>query len=140
ALLHGWALAHQGEVQEGIAQITQGLSAFRATGGELMRPYYLALLAEAHGIQGEPEVGLTALAEALTLAETTGARWAESELYRLRGELLLQQNPDNQAEAETCFQHAISTARNQQAKSFEVTSRHQPRSPVAAARQTPGSP
>ena len=66
------------------------------------------------------EAGLTALAEALTLAETTGERWYEPELYRLKGELLLQQNSDNQAEAETCLYQAIAIAQNQQAKSLEL--------------------
>jgi predicted ATPase len=69
---------------------------------------------------GEPEAGLTALAEALTLADTTGERWYEPELYRLKGELLLQQNADYQAEAEDCFHHALDIARNQQAKSLEL--------------------
>ena len=41
-------------------------------------------------------------------------------MYRLKGELLLQQSSDNQAEAENCFHHALDIARNQQAKSFEL--------------------
>jgi predicted ATPase len=120
SLLHGWALAQQGQAQEGIAQIHQGLTAWRATGAELGRPGFLALLAEAYGIMGQPEAGLTALAEALTLAETTGERWYDPELYRLKGELFLQQSVDHQADAETCFQQAISIAQNQQAKSLEL--------------------
>jgi predicted ATPase len=71
-------------------------------------------------MQGEPEAGLTVLTEALTRAETIGERWYESELYRLKGELLLQQSSDNDTEAETCFQHAISIAQGQQAKSWEL--------------------
>jgi predicted ATPase len=123
AIVSGWALAQQaGQAQEGVEQIKQGLRAFRATGAELWQPYLLALLAEAHGTIGEPEAGLTALAEALTLAETTGERWYESELYRLKGALLLQQSPGNSTEAETCFQHAISIAQNQSAKSWELRS------------------
>jgi predicted ATPase len=120
AILHGWALTHQGQVKEGIEQMHQGLLAFRATGAALLRPYYLALLAEAHSALGEPETGLTGLAEALTLVDKTGERWCEPELYRLKGALLLQQSSDNQAEAETCFHHALDIARNQQAKSFEL--------------------
>jgi predicted ATPase len=119
-VLRGWALAQQGRAQEGIEQLTQGLKAYRATGAEINRSYFLTLLAEAQGIMGQPEAGLTALAEALTLAEATVERWYESELYRLKGELLLQQSSDNQAEAETCFHHALEIARNQQAKSFEL--------------------
>jgi len=93
---------------------------YRATGAVLNQPYYLALLAEAHGAMGQPEGGLTALTEALTLVDTTGERWYEPELYRLKGELLLQQNSAKQADAESCFQHALDLARNQQAKSFEL--------------------
>jgi predicted ATPase len=119
-MLHGWALAHQGRAQEGLEQLTHGLSAFRAAGGEIMRPYYLALLAEAQGTRGAPETGLTALTEALALVETTGERWHEPELHRLKGALLLQQSANNHTEAETCFQHALDLARNQQAKSFEL--------------------
>src|SRR5262249_46209851 len=113
AILRGWALAHQGQAQEGIAQMHHGMMTYRATGAERTRPYWLALLAEAHATLGEPEAGLTALAEALTLADTTGERCYESECYRLKGELLLQQSSNNQAEAENCFQQAISIARSQ---------------------------
>src|SRR5215468_3821055 len=69
---------------------------------------------------GEPEAGLTVLVEALTHVNTTGERWYESEIYRLKGELLLQQSSDNSTEAETCFHKALDLARDQQAKSFEL--------------------
>jgi predicted ATPase len=120
AIMRGWALAHQGQAQEGIEQINQSLSAYRATGAELWLPYFLVLLAEAHGTLGEPEVGLAVLTEALTLMDTTGERWYEPELYRLKGELLLQQTSDKQAEAESCFRRALDLARTQQAKSLEL--------------------
>jgi class 3 adenylate cyclase/predicted ATPase len=120
AILHGWALAQQaGQAQEGIEQINQSLRAYRATGAELARPYFLALLAEVHGMLGEPEAGLTALAEALTLRDTTSERWYAPELYRLKGDLL-QQHAEHQGEAEAAFHHAFDLARNQQAKSFEL--------------------
>jgi len=120
SLIRAWALAQQGQAQEGIEQIHLGLTTYRATGAELYRPSWLALLAEAQGTIGEPEVGLVVLTEALTLVDTTGARWYEPELYRLKGELLLAQSPDNHTEAETCFQHALSIAQSQSAKSWEL--------------------
>src|SRR5262249_36583646 len=116
----GWALVHQGQVRDGVTQLTQGLRAFRATGAELTVPHHLALLAEAYSMLGEPETGLGVLTEALALVDTTGERWYEPELYRLKGELLLQQHVDNQAEAESCFHHALAIARHHQAKSFEL--------------------
>jgi predicted ATPase len=118
--LRGWALTRQGKVQEGIEQLHQGLTAYRATGAELGLPYYLALLAEAYDTMGQPEAGFTVLVEALTVVDKTGTRWNESELHRLKGALLLQQSSNNQHEAETCFQHAIRIAQNQQAKSWEL--------------------
>jgi predicted ATPase len=120
SILHGWTLAHQGQAKEGIEQINQGRMAWRATGAKIERSYFLALLAEAHGTIGQPEAGLTVLAEALTLTDITGTRWYDPELYRLKGELLLQRSLDHQAEAESCFYRALDIARNQQAKSFEL--------------------
>jgi predicted ATPase len=120
ALMRGWAVAHQGQVETGIEQMTQGLSAYRATGAVALQPCFLALLAEAQGTMGQPAEGLMTLTEALTRAVTTGERWSEPELYRLKGKLLLQQNSDNEAEAETCFTQAITIAQNQQAKSWEL--------------------
>ena len=60
------------------------------------------------------------LTEALTLVDTTGERWYAPELYRLKGELLLQQHLDNQVKVEACFHKALDIARAQQAKSFEL--------------------
>src|SRR5262249_26453640 len=69
AMLRGWALTHQGQVQEGIEQITQGLVGHRAIGAELQRSYFLGLLAEVYGTQRNAEAGLTVLTEALALAD-----------------------------------------------------------------------
>jgi predicted ATPase len=75
---------------EGIVQIRQGWADLQATGVEVFRPWYLALLAEAYGKTGQGEEGLAALAEALAEVDKTGERWYEAELYRLKGELVLQ--------------------------------------------------
>jgi predicted ATPase len=120
SILRGWALAQQGQAQAGIEQMHQGLQAYHATGVAIRRPHFLALLAEAHGAMGQPETGLTLLTEALALVDITSERWYEAELYRLKGEFLLQLSSDNQREAETCFQQAITIAQNQQAKSWEL--------------------
>jgi len=125
-MVRGWTLAEQGQVQEGIAQMQQGLAAYRATGAELGRPRWLAQLAEAYEKVGQPEEGLTVLAEALAAVDKTGERFWEAELYRLKGELTLKQSgvrgPESevQQEAEACFLKAIEVARQQQAKSLEL--------------------
>jgi predicted ATPase len=95
-ILQGWALAEQGQGEEGSAQIQQGLAAFRAAGREGMQMYVLALLAEAYGKARQVKDGLDALAEALAIVSKTGERWYEAEIYRLRGELLLAQTGKGQ--------------------------------------------
>jgi predicted ATPase len=98
----------------------QGIAAWRATGAELQRPYYLALLAEAYGKAGQAEEGLSALAEALAAVHKTGERQHEAELYRLKGDLRLKQDVPDEQEAESCLRQAVDVARQQQAKSLEL--------------------
>ena len=120
APLRGWALAVSGRAEEGIAQIQQGVAAFRATGATRDFPAHLALLAEASAQAGRTTEGLEALAEALTGVTTSGAPWWEAELHRLKGALLLQRSVPQPAEAEACFQQALAVAGDQQAKSLEL--------------------
>ena len=89
-ILRGRTLAQQGQAKEGVVEICRGLDGQRATkvGGGLTQ--HLTDLAEAYKEAGQPEEGLSALAEALTLVNRTEERWFEAELYRLKGELTLQ--------------------------------------------------
>jgi predicted ATPase len=116
----GLLLAQQGQLQAGIAHMQQGWAAYRATGANVRQPMYLAPLAEAYGQAGQVDEGLQVLAEALVYVEQAGERWWEAELHRLKGELLLIQSSDNRAEAASCFQQALTLARHQQAKSWEL--------------------
>jgi predicted ATPase/class 3 adenylate cyclase len=118
--LRGWALAASGQGEEGMAQIRQGLAAYQTTGASRVRPYQLALLAEASTQVGQTTEGLAALAEALAMLDKSGVRWWEAELHRLRGELLLQHEGAQPGEVEACFQQALDIARRQQAKSLEL--------------------
>jgi predicted ATPase len=119
-MLCGWALTVQGRAEEGIEQMHQGLTAWRAMRIEAGLPYWLAMLAEAYGSTGQVEAGRRVLAEACALVDTTEERWWAAELHRLKGELLLALSMDNTAEAETCLHQALEIARRQQAKSLEL--------------------
>ena len=44
--LRGWALAMQGQGEAGMAQVRQGIAAWRATGAALLVPYFCTLLAD----------------------------------------------------------------------------------------------
>jgi predicted ATPase len=113
-VLRGWAMVGQGNADEGIAELRQGVADWKAM-GLVFRPHFLFLLAESYARIGQVEEALATLAEALVITEQTHEGFAEPELHRLRGELLL-----DPAEAEACFHQAIKIASRQQAKSFEL--------------------
>jgi predicted ATPase len=116
----GWALAMQGQGEEGIAQVRQGIASLEATGAAVFVPYFCTLLADVYAHLGHPADGLQALAEAHTLVEQQEGRWWEAEISRLRGVLLLRQMGTSQAEAETWLRWALDIARRQEAKSLEL--------------------
>jgi predicted ATPase len=119
-IMCGWALFHQGQYEEGLAQMHQGLAAMRAAGTEVARPTFLTLLAEAYGTVAQADKGLSLLAEARTITDQNGQRQLEAELHRLEGELLLHQAEPDAPQAEACFQQALDIARQQEAKSWEL--------------------
>ncbi len=118
-ILRGWALADQGQAEQGLADMRQGLASWRRV-AQLAQPYWLALLAEAYRNGGQLMEGLTALEQALALVEQNDERYYEAELHRLKGELLLRQAVPDEAGAETCSRQALEVARRQQAKSLEL--------------------
>ena len=118
--MQGWALAMQGDVATGVAQMAQGWNAVQQTGLQLYRPYLLALLAEAYGQAGQPEAGLTCLAEAVTRVVATEERWWEAEVYRLQGALLLRLPLPDIPQATACLHQALDVAKRQQAKALEL--------------------
>src|SRR4030095_10236645 len=63
-MLHrGIAQGGLGEADEGVALLTETLAAWRASGTEFMRPYFLAGLAEAQRAAGRPNDALGSVAE-----------------------------------------------------------------------------
>src|SRR5262249_53240964 len=61
-VLQGWALAEQGQIEEGMTHIRQGLATYQAIGADMFQPYFLVLLAETYGKARQAEDGLAALA------------------------------------------------------------------------------
>src|SRR4030095_11773030 len=100
-------LVLQGQPEEGMARMRQGLAANRATGIGLLWPHILILLAETYRRGGQPEDGLAVLEEALTIVSKTGEHFYEAELYKLKGTLTLQAHVHGPQpaieEAEVCF-------------------------------------
>ncbi|MGC2200977.1 MAG: AAA family ATPase [Stellaceae bacterium] len=117
-IYRGWLKAKNGDVAEGILLLRSGSAAYHATGAELWMPPFITLLARACEIAGQVEEAVTLSDGALQTVERTGERWLEAELYRHKGQLLLQQGHSEAAEELYC--KALSIAREQEAKLWEL--------------------
>ena len=115
----GWALAAQGSVEEGIEQLRQGIATWREIGTKQAELQHLTMLAEAYKNGGQIEAALCVLAEALAIMHTSEERCHAAEVYRLKGELFLEEGKGFEA-AEESFLQALDVARQQNAKSLEL--------------------
>jgi predicted ATPase len=117
-LFCGQALVESGQTARGRDQLQAGIAAYRATQGVLYLPYALALWGDMCRALGELDEGLEAVAEARRVIEATGARGFEAHLDRVEGEL--HRANGDPAAATDCLQHAMATARRQQARLSEL--------------------
>jgi predicted ATPase len=132
--LHGWALVHGGELEEGLGELERARAELEATGARLFSTYIMAFLAEARLRRGDLAAGLADADEGLRLAETTYDRSYWPELWRLKGELLLasaggarrrregstSSAKSDPAAAENCLLEALERARTCHSKSLEL--------------------
>ena len=117
-IMRGWCLGAVGQAAEGIPLLVQGIAIRRAAGTNLLLPFFLTTLAEVYGMAAQPKEGLNWLAEAAEVVETTRDRWAEAEMHRMRGTLLLSMH--EHAAAEDSYHEALAVARRQNAKFWEL--------------------
>jgi DNA-binding winged helix-turn-helix (wHTH) protein len=116
----GWADAIRGDLERGIARMSQYLSELKASGCEYMYDRCLSFIAIALSRVGRFDEALKSIDESFTFTDKTGQHYYEAELHRLKGELLLARNPSDGARAERCFRSAIDIAREQHARSWEL--------------------
>jgi predicted ATPase len=118
-LMMGWVMAREGEAEAGPELMRRSVTERGATEARWYQPRYLCMLAESYLWHGRAEDGLIAAAEADAVMTQTGQYIWAAEIQRVEGELrrLAGALPD---EAETYFQRALTIAREQKAKSFEL--------------------
>jgi predicted ATPase len=83
-------------------------------------PIFLSHLSRAHAELGQLDDAWRCIGEATTTVETTKERWYEAEINRIRGEIALKLPQLGPSQAEAYFERALSVARAQQAKSWEL--------------------
>ena len=92
----------------------------RATGSTINSPQAETHLAFAHAQLGQFDDAWHCVGEAMTIVETTKEKWFEAEVHRTAGEITLLSPEQDSAKAEAHFERALSIAREQKAKSWEL--------------------
>ena len=118
-LVRGWALAQQGQPDEGIDELCEGAAIYQGVGTEVAQTILFCMMADAYLKAQKSAEGLQAVEQGLAIVEKNNERVFAAELWRLKGELQLQSDVDHH-EAERCFQQAIEIAQQQSAKSWEL--------------------
>ena len=119
-IFKGWANAMLGQVEQGLEDMHNGLEAQRAIGTKEDFPVYFDMIAEAYQAAGQPDLGLTRLAEGFEVADESGIHYWDAELHRRKGLLLTERGIDHASEAEECFLKALDISRKQEARSLEL--------------------
>jgi len=114
----GETLVLQGKITEGIVQLNKGFETLREEGIGLYLSGTFATLAEGQLRADLIEDARATIDEAFKFVEETDERYWESELFRLKGELLIMDGEISGAEA--CMNRAIEIAQKQSAKSLEL--------------------
>jgi tetratricopeptide (TPR) repeat protein len=115
----GCAIAEEGDIELGLDTILQGLNALSRFGADLIYCYGLTLLAELYMRLHRTDEGMKAVDEGLERVESKDQRLSETELYRIRG-LLLLQRPNGKEAAIQAFRRSLEVAKRQHALSMEL--------------------
>jgi predicted ATPase len=116
----GCALALIGKTSDAVRLITSGIAAWRSTGTTVWTPAYLSYLAKAYAELGQFDEALRCIGEAVTAVETSKEKWCEPDVHRIAGQITLMTPEPDAAKAEAHLERALSVARQQQAKSWEL--------------------
>jgi predicted ATPase len=116
----GLLLALTGKASDAASLIASGITLFRSIGSTYWLPTYLPHLAMAYAELGQFDDCWRCLSEAMTAVETTGERWFEAEVHRMAGEIALKSPQADAAKVQAHFERALTVARKQQAKSWEL--------------------
>ncbi len=119
-LMEGLVATAEGGGAEAIAETSEALVAYRATGATLLTAHVLAHLARALAGEGRHEEARRCLDDAAATMAASGERWCEADIERLAGEVALAQSPRDVVAAERHFERALAIARAQKARSWEL--------------------
>ena len=109
-----------GRFSDAVHLLSSGVEQARATGATVLAPSHLAHLALAYAELGQLSDAWRCIDTAISMVEKTKATYSEAEVNRLAGEIALNSPQQDVAKAEAYFERALTVARQQQAKSWEL--------------------
>jgi class 3 adenylate cyclase/predicted ATPase len=116
----GSVMALTGKASDAAQMITSGIAAWRSTGATVWLPIFLPILAMVHAELGQFDDAWRCIGEAMTAVEISKESFCEAEIHRRAGEIALKSPQSDAAKAEAYFERALTVARRQQAKSWEL--------------------
>ena len=119
-IYEGCVLAETGKPSEGIEMLTAGIAEYRSTGATVFMTFFLSSLTRAYAELGRLGDAWRCIAEATTVVETSKECLFRVEIDRLAGEIALKSSEPDRPKAEAHLERALSVARSQQAKSWEL--------------------
>jgi predicted ATPase len=116
--MQGWSRVAQGDLEEGLAMMKQGMEAAQKVGVSMFMPFLKCRMAET--LLSLDRVGESerTIADAEAIMNRTGERNYEGELRRLKGELDWRNGRIEEAESQ--FRDALEITRRQKAKVVEL--------------------
>ena len=118
--VRGWLFAVTGKASDAVRTITSGITSLRSTGASLYEPMHLQYLAMAYSELGELDDARRCIDDAIETMERSKEKWSEAEVNRIAGEIALKSLAPDPEKAEAYFDRALTVARQQQAKSWEL--------------------
>jgi class 3 adenylate cyclase/predicted ATPase len=118
--VQGCILASTSKPNDAVQLLTSGLATSQVTGTTFWLPLYESYLAKAHADMGNFVDAWRCIGEATRAVEATKETMFEAEVYRIAGEIAFQSPERDVAKAQAYFERALSVARAQQAKSWEL--------------------
>lgn len=115
----GWCAVERGDLQGGIALLSDAIAAMRTMQSRHFMSYLIGLLAHAQLKAGHHSEAMEAVTNGIVLTKVTGECFYAAELHRLRGEISLRSSIGRNRHAEASFQKAIAIARQQGARTLE---------------------
>jgi predicted ATPase len=119
-LVKSWLFVLTGRASDAVTSFSSAIAMSRSTGATIFVPLFLSMLGSAFAELQQFDQARRYIGQAMALSEASGERWFDAEIYRTAGEIELSSSERKGPNAQHYFEQALSVARAQQARSWEL--------------------